>query len=543
VYAGKESDGNCFKFEGVFTPQMSRVAVPATSIGWVFAVTSLVVHDPWSLPFVSVSSRQSDGCLIQNHYIPELLKRAAAPAATVGNATAHYDEVVLKEAYGQQQAREKDWVAKKIGGASCSWGLLTASQKWMMHFVMGADGGTLLKKIPSMAKRENWCDSVIRMLNPERGCHILVYAHVERCAFCPVIFLASGEMHRHHSNNAMLFCVEDTELGVCRMFMRCFSQKCKAIHSQTWCGGKGSDGRLICKRVKANGWVEIKEEDWVAVGLHSKTGGLATTGKEEGGEECISEGVSSPPIIIHEDISILDIEDIMEEDAAVAIAPALKRTMAEEGGFSIEKWKQIPRCECKWMCRALLLPMPPRNIAAAALLLLPIPVVGGGIQPCEMILKLFKLKYAQPLVYGILPHTLSYCPRYLATKKQSGQSCCGCCHCQSKTASSSASSNHNGNHNKHKKNTGEKEEASPTVILIIEESNPSCQGRSYRLFVLCATATSTTTTTTDASCAYHHKKHSKKGSGAFLLDPWVELNKDMALQIPSAAALQLAQKK
>lgn len=557
----KEADGNCFKFEGVYAPDMSKVVeapVPGSkhTVAFpFFAATSLVIHDPWSLPFVDnyntkidTTSRknESDGFVVRNLFFHPLSKKqedassAVANTATTKKTTATTKKKVELESTEEQpqQEEEKTWI-RKITTAPASWAQLPTSQQWIRDFIMmgkkreeeDAATTTKLKRIPSMANSKNWCDSVVHMLKSGRECHVLVYALVEHPAFCPIRLLVNGgEIHRHHSNNAMLFCVEDTDHGVCRMFMRCFSQKCKDMLCNALISGGGHEAlhKRVETRRREKSWVELFEEDFnqklpfhlsaplppllIAEGekMDDIEANIATQEKcmDDTEVNTAAKRTNIDTIKANTAIEEKDMDGIEADTTKEAEGEIIEQKQRKDSSSSvmiatktkllIENWKQIPPHECKWMQRALMLDTkhssPPFLIPLALASEEEGHIDGDIIQPCNAVLRLLKLKYAKPLVYGILPHMLAYCPKYLAKKKNLKANC-------------------------HLHPPLPHQAATTAVILIIEERNPSCHGHSYRLFMLCRVCHQAQSATA-VSTPFSTKK--KKNE-----DPWVELSKDI----------------
>jgi hypothetical protein len=110
---------------------------------------------------------------------------------------------------------------------------------------------TRLISIPSMTDPRYWCDAVVRIVNAGRG-ELKVYAMAQNPALCPKHLKAEHRIHRHSSNHSMLAIVEEKH-PTCkntsfRMFMRCFSDKCRALRSP---------------HCSVGGWVELGKPDYL----------------------------------------------------------------------------------------------------------------------------------------------------------------------------------------------------------------------------------------------------------------------------------------
>ena len=226
VAPGVKADGNCFKDVGVFDAGGVQVDVPASRYAILFyAATSVVVHDPWSLPFIA----------------PEPPPAPPTPKKAVG-----------------EPRRSRPQTLPSAG--LTSWSAVPEREcVWIKGLVERKDGATRLVSIPSMANPQHWCDSVVRLVNAGRGV-LRVYAKVLNPALCPKYLKASQRIHQHGSNHCMLAVVEETHPSCkatsFRVFMRCFSDKCRALKSP---------------HCSACGWVELGRPDFlVARVLKSK---------------------------------------------------------------------------------------------------------------------------------------------------------------------------------------------------------------------------------------------------------------------------------
>ena len=221
VAPGAKADGHFFRDVGLFDGKGVQVEVPAERHSVLFyAATSVVVHDPWSLPFVNT---QASATVKQ----PAIKKRKRDPAPQIDSASF---------------------------GAITSWAAVPLDDsKWMRGLVERKDGTTRLVSIPSMANPQYWCETIVRLINSGRGV-LRVYAKVMNPALCPKTLKAMQQVHCHKSNHSMLSVVEESHPSCkgtsFRMFMRCFSDKCRTI--------KSSSGY---------GWVELDKSDFLMARL------------------------------------------------------------------------------------------------------------------------------------------------------------------------------------------------------------------------------------------------------------------------------------
>jgi len=216
VKPGCEHDGNFFKREGLFhgngTPMYSADAL---SDDYFYAATSMVIHDPWSMPFKC----QKDSLVAASK------KRKLK---------------VMKRAESLQD---------DCGGLASWNNVPVEQQKWMRHFIDGSSAADL-RSIPTMTQAKNWCDDVMRLVNTGRGT-LLLYAYINNAAVCPRFLKIQKCIHSHQHNNCMLMCVKETHPSCTvvnyRMFMRCFSLTCKALKSPQY----------------APGWIEVVYDDYL----------------------------------------------------------------------------------------------------------------------------------------------------------------------------------------------------------------------------------------------------------------------------------------
>ena len=232
VAPGAKADGHFFRYVGLFDGQGLRVEVAPERFSILFyAATSVVVHDPWSLPFVPCQARsnspsQSDPPKPQQ----QAKKRKREPAPQIDSANF---------------------------GAITNWSaVLAVDAVWMRGLVERADGTTRLVSIPSMANPQYWCEAIVRLINNGRGV-LRLYAKVMNPKLCPKTLKAMQKVHCHSTNHSMLAVVEESHPSCkgtsFRMFMRCFSDKCRTI--------KTSSGY---------GWIELDKSDFLMSRLASQ---------------------------------------------------------------------------------------------------------------------------------------------------------------------------------------------------------------------------------------------------------------------------------
>jgi hypothetical protein len=155
VKPGCDHDGNFFKREGLFDCDGQPMLQSSTlSDEMFYAATSMVIHDPWSLPFKC------------QKFVPNEKKRKTQVSIS----------------------RAQETIATKCLKGDCggltSWeNVPLEQQKWMRHFIDGSAAADL-KCIPTMTQAKNWCDDVMRLVNTGRGT-LLLYAYVNNAAACP----------------------------------------------------------------------------------------------------------------------------------------------------------------------------------------------------------------------------------------------------------------------------------------------------------------------------------------------------------------------
>ena len=222
VVAGVPPAGRCFRDEGLYQSTMAPIPIPpAQRAALMAAATSCMLHDPWSQPFVGLARASYLDAEEQ-----ALKRRRHAPPTPT--TTPH-----------KKQRRTQTPNPKKAEEG------LDALPPWMRGLVRHPSGGTTLGRIPSMDDPSQKHLRPLQRLPPEHT--VLLYAHVRGAACCPHALVSEQRLHRHRSDNAMLYCCAAPHP---RMLMRCFSTHC------------------------ARGWVELHEAHWARLeALRGDVGG------------------------------------------------------------------------------------------------------------------------------------------------------------------------------------------------------------------------------------------------------------------------------
>jgi hypothetical protein len=225
VAAGVRAEDARFETVGVFDGAGGEVGVPASRRQTLLmAASSLVIQDPWSIPFAGGLVEPQVVCKVSRKRKVEELP----PVARLENSK-----------HGLMGLTQ--WCA-----------LPSEEAEWMRALVERKDGSTRLVTIPSMSRVEYWCQEVTALVNA--GCGVLkVYAKVCNPAVCPKHLKANKRLYQHGSNHCMMLVMEQSH-AMCkqksfRMFLRCFSLKCKDMKC-SHCSG---------------GWVEMERSDYVVL--------------------------------------------------------------------------------------------------------------------------------------------------------------------------------------------------------------------------------------------------------------------------------------
>jgi len=238
VKPGCAQEGHFFRMDGLFDcdgrplllPSPSPLSLSSCGIIMAYAATSIVIHDPWSIPFTQASSfigfddsKKRKPSMDSNK---KPITKKPTTATTNKNDSNESDESAIK--------------------AKASWAELPEEpRKWMVDFVRGTP-----KYIPSMSKPSNWCGEVTKLIETGRA-KLLVYAYIDEPAVCPRFLKIKGAQYKHQNNEkCVVMCVEEAHTTCSRksyrMFMRCFSSTCKALTSPRY----------------AQGWIEVTYDDY-----------------------------------------------------------------------------------------------------------------------------------------------------------------------------------------------------------------------------------------------------------------------------------------
>ena len=238
VKPGCEHDGRFFKKEGIFDCDGQLMDYLHLSDEMFYAATSMVIHDPWSIPFKTslpeISSTPPNGPNSLSLLAGKKRKTAATTKTVTSTKIAKQDETTSIARFGNLASWDK---------------LPPEPRKWMKGFIDGSFSADL-RYIPAMSKPNNWCDDVMRLVNTGRG-KLLVYAYVDNPAVCPRFLKIKGTIHTHSNKHCVLMCAEETHPSCTsknyRMFVRCFSPKCNELKSP---------------QHKA-GWIEVIYDDYL----------------------------------------------------------------------------------------------------------------------------------------------------------------------------------------------------------------------------------------------------------------------------------------
>ena len=254
VKPGCEHDGRFFKREGIFDCDGQVMAdYDHVSDEIFYAATSMVIHDPWSIPFKTTSSEASPPLSSASLLLMGGKKRKTAKTDSEGIIA----EGVVVHSHSKRTTNHAKNNESGGGGDSnqkfgnlASWDMLPPEpKKWMKAFIDGSFSADL-RYIPAMSKPQNWCDDVMRLVNTGRG-KLLVYAYVDNPAVCPRFLKIKGAIHTHANRHCVIMCVEETHPScTCknyRMFVRCFSPKCSELKSPQ----------------HRAGWIEVIHDDYL----------------------------------------------------------------------------------------------------------------------------------------------------------------------------------------------------------------------------------------------------------------------------------------
>lgn len=192
VTMGYPCNGICFEPVGLYH---NGAPLPMPPRHLFFAATSLMVQDPWSLPFARVETKPTEAMC------------------------------------AKQKKKTTSVDAPKTKTGSC-----TPPQAWMRTLI----GTAHFTTPPCIQSQDATCSGIDKK-------NIMFYACAIDPAMCPRTFAAEGRVYQHGSDrNAIVVCTAS------RLFMRCFSSKCKK-HP------------VPPKRAAGGGvWVELFESDLVS---------------------------------------------------------------------------------------------------------------------------------------------------------------------------------------------------------------------------------------------------------------------------------------
>ena len=255
VAAGTKGDGNCFKDIGIFDGRNGMPAnVPRCRFSTLFgAATSMVIHDPWSLPFRR--QEEEDSQQPQEETTPagsssNNKNKRKKNTTTTTTTTGKTNNNIVSSSIKKSKTEPQQVSFLKLA----NWDHVSSEEcVWMRGLIERNDGQTKMTTIPSMADMRYMCESVSRLVNSGRGV-LQVYATVLNPALCPKHLKATQKIYRHGSNNCMVAVVEESH-PTCkrkstRMFVRCFSEKCKS---------------MVSPHCSAGGWVELGLQDYLVV--------------------------------------------------------------------------------------------------------------------------------------------------------------------------------------------------------------------------------------------------------------------------------------
>ena len=200
VAAGVKADGNLFKDAGLFRGDGEAVAIPEDRHSILFyAVTSVVVHDPWSIPFARQPTNKNDEVVGQKRKKTSQKKEVAKKPQK---------EVVVRKPSAIDIAKEEGLQISAI----TDWDMIPANEAaWMRKLVERSDGTTRLISIPSMAEPQHWCSEVVGILNAGRG-NVKLYCKVEYPVLCPKYLKAKKIGYQHGSTNGMMLMIVEVRL-------------------------------------------------------------------------------------------------------------------------------------------------------------------------------------------------------------------------------------------------------------------------------------------------------------------------------------------
>jgi hypothetical protein len=227
IAAPAESDA--FVYEGVWASATQPVATESALL--FAAATSLVLHDPWSVPFVGVGCTLdlTAGVVLDDTFVVVTVESKKAPSRP-------------KRPRDTSSGHRGDWP--------------DADAPWMRALL--ADADTRLSYIPSMDRQSN------RPCAIERDADIDLHAYVYNMALCPHMLLLDGIRYQHPSNKSVVLASRSR-----RLFVRCFSERCKRPNQPRH------------PRVDERGWIELFEVDLAFAQRHRRLPPPSSTKPEE----------------------------------------------------------------------------------------------------------------------------------------------------------------------------------------------------------------------------------------------------------------------
>jgi hypothetical protein len=205
-------------------------------------------------------------------------------------------------------------------------------------------------------------------------------------------------------------------------------------------------------RFMENGWTEVVEDDLAVAVLKQRAASAVAASASASAATARADHDGLDMLV-----ALLDEEEEAEEEDAMAQAQDLWKTAA------------VPAQQAEWMRRALGGPRTLRQLCPLT----------ATLPPC--IGPLIALRRATVRLHASLPEGLPFCPRWFV-----------------------------GDPPRFQPHAVRVMLRTPPTVLVVEERDPRCAGRSYRLFVLCP----------HPECAHLHRAGRVGG--------WVELTRPMA---------------
>jgi hypothetical protein len=367
VSPGKPCDCNCFVWQGLWASATEAIPVPEDSIELQYAATSVVMHDPWSMPFVKLMDPDASYVdLIEKVVKAHTDDDEDTPSRDTGKkrqspGSSIVEGVGKRTASAHAQARQQQQEPRD--GQLTSWDTLPPEGQWMRQFVEADGAWRRLTFIPSMANEDYWPQAARDILMQSASSSslgaILVHAHIDPSPLCPKQLLVNGRMYCHSNDKGLIFCIRDGRSKL-RLFMRCFSEKCR-------------DHLLSAhhERCLPGGWVEIIEDDLTVVRL-----------KQQPQQQ-------PRPRLTRADEALVDL--LLGENSS-----------SSSTASSNAVWRSIPKSATGWM----------RRLVPGPMAVLPRTTPPVDLPPCLQ--PLFRLERATVLLHATQDVCLPVCPRQLA---------------------------------------------------------------------------------------------------------------------------------